>query len=749
MRIEFAQPEVAQVAASGKSRRWPLVIGGVLLVALGVGAGYLFAPAPSGRKSQMPSMARSVTGWLDSSVVAGLPNLILDVKFRHIDALRDRRHAWAQQGVRIAGDNESTPASVRVGGQTVEVGVALAGGPRDSGPGELGRLRLSVKSEGDLWGMKRMVLDDPERPGFVQEAMFYGALQRAGLLSPRMQAAQLTINGKVQEVAVAVEQPGIEGLQRAGRLDSVMVGWDPSLTPGGNADSAAWLDPRVIAPQVEGGAKRLLGTPLAEQAGLAVSLLRDLALGVLSADEVVDIEKTARFAAICDVWAQARALQWNASRWVMHPVTLRLEPYVRLPAAGEGRLADGYVLLQRLMESKMFRAAYETALREEAQRVATPQQMALLQKQLGVTVPGLADADALAAVAEVRARARQVLDVQKLKLVPGVEVAAVAHPLVGPGPIGAALPFARIDVQAKRVTVPAGTWDVAETAQVPNGYTLQFVAGAQVRFAAGTWLIVRGPVQCEGTAEAPVVLQGRDQDGKREAWGGLMIENGDGSKWRHVRIEDASAVGLGVWQPQASVIWVESDAVIEDLELRQLGGTIAAMRSVGGTMKLRRVQVNTASGGGLQFANTQADLAELRFQSVRGDAVDVAGGKVRMAGMHARDVGGAALWASQSAQVEVVGVDAERVGSGFIARDGARIRASASRISGARHLGYLAYNQTAGATGARIDAIDVKIVGARQNHLCTGGGAVAVEGRMQVCSAVSVQQLVAAGITRK
>ena len=327
MRVPIAHPVTGPAQASTGRRHWlGRAFVGLLLLFVG-GAIGLFASTLGGKKPhEVRRAVRSVQAWLDPGAQASLPQLVLDIKFRHVQTLRERRDAWAERGARIAGDNEATPASVRVGQRMVEVGVTLAGKPDDQGPGELGRLRLAVKSEGELWGMRRLTLDDPERPGFVQEALFYGALQRAGLLAPHLQSVRLDLNGKDVGVAVAVEQPSVEGLQRAGRPDAAMIGWDPSLTPGGNADAAAWLDPRTLEPQVEGGAKRLLGTPLADQAALGVTLLRDLVRGTATAEETVDIARTARFVAICEVWGQGRALQWNASRWVLHPLTLRLEP---------------------------------------------------------------------------------------------------------------------------------------------------------------------------------------------------------------------------------------------------------------------------------------------------------------------------------------------------------------------------------------------------------------------------------------
>ena len=758
MRIE--PPQIRRVSRPGKT--WMataglvltgLVVTGLLVAATGALIGWTDSREVRRSSSRLShrtqSPLESFAHWFDSAAKhAEVPTLTLDIKFRHLQALRDSRAAWRASGVRLAAEENETSASVRQGGRSLDVTVALAGAPLDQGPFEFGQLRIAVKGEGDLFGMKKLLLDDPDRPEFLQEALYYACLQRAGLLAPKLQVVQLVVNGKDWGTAVAVEQPAVEALALHDHADGVLVGWDPALQPGSNKDALAWLDPRTVEPVVE-GARRIEGTALADQAGLAVGQMRALMRGTLSAEQVVDVHKTARFLALSEIWGMSRALHWHATRWVMHPVTLRLEPFVRLPSGADaGRLVDGLAMAQRLLDSPVFRAEYEAALREEAKRLDAKELNGLAQG-LATGWPAVVDIDVQVETLPVLARCRQVLDVTRLVFMPAPATLPQLSPLAVPPPLDQVMPFAKVDAERRVVLVPAGEWTLPASVQIPQSYSLSLAPGARLRFAAGAWLVVHGPCLAEGTAQAPIELTGALQDGKPQPWGGVLIIGGTGTRWRQVTVRDAVGQGQGAWQPRAAIVLVDGDADLADVRVADIGGEAVGLRSVGVRLQLGQATFEHIAGSAVQIEQGHANIADLQVRGSGGDGLDSVSATVVVKRMQVADAAGAALRAGLRSEVTASHVSAERLGNGLVARDGAVLRASASRIADVRHLGYLAYNQGAGSAPARIEVQDVAVQRARQAHLCTGGGAVTIQGRAQDCTAVSVQQLVAAGIARR
>ncbi len=740
MRVHVATP--ARGSARSRARRLRAAIAALLLLAAAAG-GAAFAGATVQTLNQRTVTAwQTAESWLGLGGRSPLPILAIDIKFTHLQDLRNRHAVWLARGARHAQDKDAVSAAVRLGNARREIGVSLAGSADDAGPGQLGRLRITVRGDGSVLGMKRFVLDDPHRPGFSQEVLFYAALERAGLIAPRLRAVAVEVNGTDWGQAVAVEQPSPDHVEAHGRPPGPLVGWDSPVVPGEDADAVTWLDPRPLEPKVEGEVRRIAGTPMADQAALAVSLLRDLMRGKLPAERVVDVDRTARYLALCEVWGMADGLQWGAARWLLHPLTLRLEPFVRLTPSS-GRVVDGLVMAQYLLQSPVLRARYEVALREEADRVLAPAEAARLVARVHERLPSL-DAAELSSRPTV-ARARQVLDAQSLHLVPLPPGASQPVPLAEMQNPLEALPFAHTDAAAMTVTVPAGTWDVPRTVQLPEGMRLTLQAGAVLRFGPGAWLVVRGGCDVLGRADAPVVLQAATD----QPWGGVEVVQAHGSRWSHVQVRDAGGQGSGAWRPQAAIVWVDSEITMDHAAISAPGGDIAAVRAMGGSVRLSDSTWTGSAQSGLELSYCRSTLTNLRFENVGADALDVVGGSANIAGIFVRDSGGAALRAGSGAEVDLRTLDGDRVANGLVARDGSLLRVSASRIGGVRHLGYLAYNQTPGQDPARLQARHVQIFGARQQHLCTGGASVDIDGHEQDCSAVSVQQLVAAGIARR
>lgn len=752
MRVPLRKPVVAVPKRSAFRRVLRVALGVLLLLVAGGGVGFLVAvlttPENAKRGADIKTYARTFAQWFEVTPSAPVTPLGIDIKFKNLQILRDRRASWVEAGVRLSGENDPTTARVRLDGTSTDVAISLAGGPEDKAPGDLGRVRLNVKGDGTLFGMRRVVLDSPSRPGLQHEAYYFASLERAGVLAPRMRAVDLEINGKSWGYAVLVEQPGVEGMLAHGRPDGVMVGWDPTLPAGANADAAALLDPRTIDPQVEGGAKRLVGTPLAAQAGLAISMLRDLVSGRVAPEVVLDIPRTARFVALSELWGLESALHWQGPRWVLHPLTLKLEPYARLSATTGGPAGEGRLFVQKLMESKVFRAEYQRALQEEAEKLRSADHMNRLRQDVAALVPVLSASALPESPPPVSRVARQAIDARSVQVVRPPEVAAVPNPLLVKVAPQQALPFALVDAARGTVQVPAGTWEVPGHVLLPQGWSFTAQAGARLRFAAGAWLIVRGPCQLAGTPEAPVVFEGREVEGKPQTWGGIALLDGGSYRWTHVWVRNATGSPVGVWQPQAAVVWVGGDAQVSNLTLEAVGGTLASLRAMGGTVRIQDTTVQGQNGGsGLNLASLEGTVDRLRVDRVGGDGIDVVGGQVQVTDLQVQDAGGAAVRAGAGGRVQVNRVVAQRVGNGLVARDGARLLAMVGQLDTVRHVGFLAYQQAPGKP-AQIEARDVTVQTAGQDHLCTGGARVSVQGRAQTCSPVSVQQLVSAGIAR-
>ncbi len=115
---------------------------------------------------------------------------------------------------------------------------------------------------------------------------------------------------------------------------------------------------------------------------------------------------------------------------------------------------------------------------------------------------------------------------------PALEEALARHSYLG------------VDADAERLlTIAAGVHTITESLVLPEGYGLRLGPGTTLRFAPEAYVLARGPLTFEGTADAPVVLQP-----VKDVWRGIVVlDAGAPSVWTHVTVEDTDVIELPGW----------------------------------------------------------------------------------------------------------------------------------------------------------------------------------------------------------
>lgn len=220
-----------------------------------------------------------------------------------------------------------------------------------------------------------------------------------------------------------------------------------------------------------------------------------------------------------------------------------------------------------------------------------------------------------------------------------VASASITRVLDGPAVIGAE--FAPSEERVIGGTLTTGTTLVAGASYaldadllIPPGVTLRVPAGVTLRMPAGRNLRVRGALQIEGTAEAPVRIVGRD--GAR--WGAISFERPDApSVLRHLVVRQATRGADPVLFPYA-ISGLDATLRIEHLDIEQCDGPIFCR---GGSIELRSSRLHTAYTGDCINVKRGAALTEdcdfLGNNAPDTDAIDydgVVGGVIRNCRIH-------------------------------------------------------------------------------------------------------------------
>jgi len=310
---------------------------------------------------------------------ASVPQLVFDIKFKHMRKLRAKRDEAMAGGLLVQGADDFVPASIRYGKRTIKVKIRLKGDLTDHLRSNKWSFRVHVKGKDELFGMRRFSIQAPNVRGFQGEALFNATLRHLGVLAPRYRFVNVTVNGERIGLMALEEHFSKELLETSRRRESVVVRFDESmfwtsflklkrrvsLTSDDfrNADVDAFRSSRIAK-----------SARLSEGYAPAVGLLRAFAARTMPPSEVFDAELMGRFLAVSRLWGMWHGLRWHNTRFYLNPVSVKLEPIgydsnvqLRMDAAQN---VNEPIIAAILEDPKIF-AAYRRTLRKLSDDIET------------------------------------------------------------------------------------------------------------------------------------------------------------------------------------------------------------------------------------------------------------------------------------------------------------------------------------------------------------------------------------------
>ena len=696
---------------------------GVLAVGmvLGVGLGSLRRGAPG----SLSAAARAV---VDGPLDAQLRQLVIDIRFRALQTLQERRQAWRSLGQRQAPEPQSVAAGVRQGNNEAAVALSLLGPANSRAPGELGRLLVDVHGDGDFAGMRSFSLEDLDAPDVVQLLVLSRELARSGGISPRVEAVGLVVNGARWGAALLVEQPSSALLRHAHRPLGALVGWMPLVPPGVDLGASQWL-PRPQPAQWSTSARGLQGTPEEAQIAWAQARLDGIRSGQVALEEALDVTATARVLAIAEITGLAeRVVQWRDLRWYLHPVSLRLEPVVHLDADAPGPAVRDDTLIPLLLASPAVRAAYASALHAEAQRLTATDAAEHIRKRCAEAWPTMPEAIWARAWSTMRQRAVQALAAEHLPAEQVNPPSGLFLPVPATNAY-AALPFAtdRAAPAQHALQIPAGTWTIPATVALPDGWSLDIVAGAHLQFGPGAWRVVRGALAIVGRADDPVALTSAGD----APWGGLVVLADDTSSLRHVRFGGANGRGRDVWQPGAALVFVGGKAVLDEVTVHVASDGLSGLRAISTQLTATGLHVHDWPRDNVRLEDTTAHITRLDL-AAGNTGLHVLDGDVSLVDARAGALGGQLAWAEGETKLLVRNAHVDGAAALVRVDAGAtvRVEGATGRTTVA---GFLTH--ASALSSARIPSLQTTAVTVTAPVLarCSGPAAIHVDGNAHVC----------------
>ncbi len=261
----------------------------------------------------------------------------IDVKFKHLLKLRDKAVEAIGEGILMPTDADFVPATISVDGEVGRAKIRLKGDWWQSGfTGDKWPLRIKMRGDDVLWGMRVFTLHHPEARIFDREWLYHKHLRREEVLGLRYSFAQLILNGDDKGIHAVEEHFSRELLESQGRREGVIIKLDEAGVwkdvAGGLAGSLHFgggIHPHSFqaeSPDVFRATRVSEDLALTEQSDAARQLLQAFLEDALPASRVFKVQELSRFLAVAEFWDSYHCLRWHNARFYYDPVEGLLEP---------------------------------------------------------------------------------------------------------------------------------------------------------------------------------------------------------------------------------------------------------------------------------------------------------------------------------------------------------------------------------------------------------------------------------------
>ncbi|MEM9022549.1 MAG: CotH kinase family protein, partial [Bacteroidota bacterium] len=295
---------------------------------------------------------------------------------------RIREQALAIRQLKSA-SNEYVPARLAAEGDTSKVSIRLKGDLPDHFEGERWSFRVKMKGDNEVFELERFSIQDPKTRNNLFEWLFHRALQQEDLFYLDYHFVDVTVNGEEKGIYALEEHISKATANKMVRPNSVIIRfnedgfwenyWEQKDNP--EHDNRTYLTAPIEAYQ----AKRLKKSPeLKQYFHRASRLLDGFRKGTTAASDAFDVEQTARFLAVLDLFGAWHANRWHNKRWYYNPETDKLEP-VGFDANGRklNVLAIHDTRLNATHRNTLFQdPALLQAYTRELERIAQPEYLA-------------------------------------------------------------------------------------------------------------------------------------------------------------------------------------------------------------------------------------------------------------------------------------------------------------------------------------------------------------------------------------
>jgi len=259
--------------------------------------------------------------------------LYIDIGFEDFQKLAYWKELAIEKGMLYGVDHDYVAAQIRHKQKTIPARIRLKGAQpiyhfQDYRGGDKWSMRIRIRGDNALFGMKNFALMSPKRRSFMLEWFLRRLMKEEGVISKRYKFVELIINGENKGIYALDEHFDSLMLEANERREGPVIRLAQEAVWSEGANWSTQLDDYYFALDIDAfGSRKIMDDELFfKQLQKAGNLYKAFRRGDLSTSEVFDIDKLAKWMAISDIIGGFHGFIVCDMRFYYNPITSKLEP---------------------------------------------------------------------------------------------------------------------------------------------------------------------------------------------------------------------------------------------------------------------------------------------------------------------------------------------------------------------------------------------------------------------------------------
>ncbi|MBF0290343.1 MAG: right-handed parallel beta-helix repeat-containing protein, partial [SAR324 cluster bacterium] len=520
-------------------------------------------------------------------------HLYIRIKDKHYRKLERQRNIALENGLLDSTKIQYLPAKISFQKKEYKIKLRLKGLQRDHWETDQWSLRIQMKGEKHLFGMKRFSLQHPRTRSYLYEWLFHKVLQREGILYRRYKFIRVTINEQYMGLYALEEDFDKRLIENSQMREApVIKDWQ------GNAYQS-----KKIAKDKD----------LSAQLSIAKNLIKSFYQNQLKTNQVFDSRKLARFLAISDVFSAHHAVELVNIRFYYNPITSKLEPIgsdasMLLERNGISLLAAEIDKHHKYFYDKTFVLEYIRQLKRLSSVSYLDNLFLEIAEELDHNLKLIYSSYPYFQFTEgflyknqntvKQAIPRILANSIEAKLPINYSVGSkfFENDILRQPPNPEHFEFLKIDHQDRLIAMKPGTWSLRNSLVLPNGYKFMIEKGTHLKVFNSSKIISYSSIQLLGESEKPILIDSPDSTGQ----GIVVIQAESKSLVRHVIFRNLKNPVHQGWKLTGAINFYESPVDFESIKF-----------------------LNTRSEDALNIVRSNFSIDHAIFKSILSDAIDI------------------------------------------------------------------------------------------------------------------------------